>query len=141
MSFHVAGSMSFYTARCSVLLILVLSSSLCKAADKEQLSVALAAVEANLKTSAGKQYDAEIGKQLTQQHAAAIRQCRQSNQNDGVDPFDIFLKLKADGRVDQALAYPEAPLATCTRDALAKAKFSAPPHHDYWVSIHLELKK
>ena len=55
MSFHVAGSMSFYTARCSVLLILVLSSSLCKAADKKQLSVALAAVDANLKTSAGKQ--------------------------------------------------------------------------------------
>ena len=46
MSFHVASRMSFYTARCSVLLILVLSSSLCKAADKEQLPVALAAVEA-----------------------------------------------------------------------------------------------
>ena len=106
MSFHVAGRMSCYTARCSVLVILVLSSSLCKAADKKQLSVALAAVDANLKTSAGKQYDAEIGKQLTQQHAAAIRQCRQSSQNDGPDPFDIFLKLKADGRVDQALAYP-----------------------------------
>ena len=132
--------MSCYTARCSVLVILVLSSSLCKAADKKQLSAALA-VDANLKTSAGKQYDAEIGKQLTQQHAAAIRQCRQSSQNDGVDPFDIFLKLKADGRVDQALAYPEAPLATCTRDALAKAKFSAPPHDDYWVNIHLELKR
>jgi len=106
MSFHVAGRMSCYTARCSVLVILVLSSSLCKAADKKQLSAALAAVDANLKTSAGKQYDAEIGKQLTQQHAAAIRQCRQSSQNDGLDPFDILLKLKADGRVDQALAYP-----------------------------------
>ena len=83
--------MSCYTARCSVLVILVLSSSLCKAADKKQLSAALAAVDANLKTSAGKQYDAEIRKQLTQQHAAAIRQCRQSSQNDGPDPFDIFL--------------------------------------------------
>ena len=141
MSYHLAGRMTSYTARLSVLLILVLSSSLCNAADKKQLSVALAGVEANLKTSAGKQYDAEIGKQLSQQHAAAIRQCRQSNQNDGVDPFDIFLKLKADGSVDQALAYPEAPLATCTRDALSKAKFSAPPHDDYWINIHLELKR
>jgi hypothetical protein len=91
MSFHVAGRMIAYRACCSVLLILVLSSSLCNAADKKQLSVALAAVEANLKTSAGKQYDAEIGKQLSQQHAAAIRQCRQSSQNDGLNPFDFFL--------------------------------------------------
>jgi hypothetical protein len=141
MSFHVAGRMIAYRACCSVLLILVLSSSLCNAADKKQLSVALAAVEANLKTSAGKQYDAEIGKQLSQQHAAAIRQCRQSSENDGLAPFDILLKLKADGSVDQALAYPEAPLATCTRDALSRAKFSAPPHDDYWVNIHLELKR
>jgi hypothetical protein len=141
MSFHVAGRMIAYRACCSVLLILVLSSSLCNAADKKQLSVALAAVEANLKTSPGKQYDAEIGKQLSQQHAAAIRQCRQSSQNDGLNPFDIFLKLKADGSVDQALAYPEAPLATCTRDALSRAKFSGPQHDDYWVNIHLELKR
>jgi hypothetical protein len=141
MSFHVAGREIAYRACCSVLLILVLSSSLCNAADKKQLSVALAAVEANLKTSAGKQYDAEIGKQLSQQHAAAIRQCRQSSQNDGLNPFDIFLKLKADGSVDQALAYPEAPLATCTRDALSRAKFSGPQHDDYWVNIHLELKR
>jgi hypothetical protein len=135
MSFHVAGRMIAYRACCSVLLILVLSSSLCNATDKKQLSVALGAVEANLKTSAGKQYDAEIGKQLSQQHAAAIRQCRQSSQNDGLNPFDFFLKLKADGRVDQALAYPEAPLATCTRDALSRAKFSAPPHDDYWSTF------
>jgi hypothetical protein len=141
MSFHVAGRMIAYRACCSVLLILVLSSSLSNAADKKQLSVALAAVEANLKTSPGKQYDAEIGKQLSQQHAAAIRQCRQSSQNDGLNPFDIFLKLKADGSVDQALAYPEAPLATCTRDALSRAKFSGPPHDGYWVNIHLELKR
>jgi hypothetical protein len=141
MSFHVAGREIAYRACCSVLLILVLSSSLSNAADKKQLSVALAAVEANLKTSPGKQYDAEIGKQLSQQHAAAIRQCRQSSQNDGLNPFDIFLKLKADGSVDQALAYPEAPLATCTRDALSRAKFSGPQHDDYWVNIHLELKR
>lgn len=141
MSFDLAGRMTSYPARCSVLLILMLSSSLCNAADKKQLSDALAAVEANLKTSAGKQYDAELGKQLSQRHAAAISQCRQSSQNDALDPFDIFLKLKADGSVYQALAYPEAPLANCTRDALSKAKFSPPPHDDYWVNVHLELKK
>ena len=141
MGFRHVGRMTSYTACCSTLLIFVLTSSLCDAADKKQLSVALAAVEANLKTSAGKQYDAEIGKQLSQQHVAAISECRQSSQNDGLAPFDIFLKLKADRKIDQALAYPEAPLATCTRDALAKAKFSAPPHDDYWVNIHLELKR
>jgi hypothetical protein len=85
MSFHVAGRMIAYRACCSVLLILVLSSSLCNATDKKQLSVALGAVEANLKTSAGKQYDAEIGTQLSQQHAAAIRHCKAVMQRVGPD--------------------------------------------------------
>jgi hypothetical protein len=111
------------------------------AADKQQLSAALAAVEANLKTSAGKQYDADMGKQLSQQHAAKIQQCRQSTGGDRLDPFDIFLKLAADGKVQQALAHPETPLATCTRDALSEARFSAPPHGDYWINIHLEFKR
>jgi hypothetical protein len=124
-----------------ILLICVLNAHQGVAADKKELSAALAGVEANLKTPAGKQYDADIGKQLSQQHAARIRQCRQSTGSDRLDPFDIFLNLAADGRVQQALAYPETPLATCTRDALAVATFSAPPHGDYWINIHLELKK
>ena len=111
-----------------------------QAADKKQLSAALAAVEANLKTGAGKEYDAALAKQLSP-YTASIRQCKQSNASSSFAPFDIFLELKSDGKVEQALAYPETALAVCTRDALSSAQFSAPPRGDYWVNIHLELKK
>ena len=47
-----------------ILLICVLNAHRGVAADKKELSAALASVEANLKTSPGKRYDADIGKQL-----------------------------------------------------------------------------
>jgi hypothetical protein len=54
---------------CTVMACL-LNAALVGAADKKQLSAALAAVEANLKTPAGKRYDQELGTQLVKQHAA-----------------------------------------------------------------------
>jgi hypothetical protein len=123
---------------CTVMACL-LNAALVRAADRKQLSAALAAVEANLKTPAGKLYDQQLGT-IVQQHAASIKQCRQSAANSPSNPFDVFLKLKGDGRVDEALVYPETALATCTRNALSEGKYSPPPYDDYWVNIHLQLK-
>lgn len=121
------------------LMVCLLNAALVRAADRKQLSAALAAVEANLKTSAGKLYDQQLGT-IVQQHAAAIKECKQSAANSPSNPFDVFLKLKGDGRVDDALVYPETALAICTRNALSEGKYSPPPHADYWVNIHLQLK-
>jgi hypothetical protein len=107
-------------------------------ADKKQLSAALAAVEVNLKTDAGKQYDTQIGKDF-HDHPLNLKPCKQGTALPGT--FDLLLRLKTDGKVDQALVYPESQFANCTRDLFAAAKFSPPPHGDYWVNIHMQFSK
>lgn len=124
-----------------VLAILLSLGSICLAADKKQLTAAVAAVDANLKTSAGKQYDDRLGKEFPDKYWSSVRQCKQSlPAGTNLDPFDMFLKLNAEGKVQVVLVYPETQFANCTRAALLTGKFSNPPQDDYWINIHLELK-
>jgi hypothetical protein len=106
---------------------------------KKQLSAALAAVEANLKTDAGKQYDAQMGRDF-HDHPVNLKPCKQPG-TALPGSFDLLLRLKSDGKVDQALVYPESQFANCARDAFSAAKFSPPPHGDYWVNIHMQFNK
>lgn len=124
-----------------LLAVLLCLSGTSFTADKKKLEAALAAVEANLKTSAGKQYDELLGKELVARYFASIKQCRQSlPAASRVDPFDMFLKLRSDGQVVDALIYPESQLAFCSRDVLSTARFSNPPHDEYWINVHVQLK-
>jgi hypothetical protein len=125
----------------SVLLLVIGAIALfCVAADKKQLSAAVAAVEANLKTAAGKQYDAQFGNELSQNYASAMKRCKESAPSGKPADFDMFLRLHQSGKVDEALIYPETPVAECDRTVLLVGKFSPPPHGDYWVNIHLQFK-
>ena len=111
------------------------------AADKKQVSDALALVDANLKTPAGKQYDEKIGQEFPARYISSVRQCKQSNPAANFDPFDLFLRLNSEGKVQEALVYPETAIAVCTRTALQSGLFSAPPHGEYWINIHLQSKR
>jgi hypothetical protein len=107
-------------------------------ADKKELLAALAAVEANLKTAAGKQYEEQFGKELVDKYLPSLKQCKQSlPPGTRIDTFDMFLKLKSDGQVGEVLAYPENQLSTCSRTVLLTGKFSRPPHDEYWVNVHM----
>jgi hypothetical protein len=110
-------------------------------ADKKQLSAALAAVEANLKTSAGKQYDEALGKEFPAKYLSSLKQCKQSSPDGAAADLDMFLKLDGEGKVQEVLVYPETPFSVCCRTALQTAKFSSPPHGDYWVNVHLQAKR
>jgi len=125
----------------ALLAILLSLACMCFAADKKQLAAALAAVEANLKSPAGKQYDELIGKEISDKYLSSIKQCKQSlPSGTGIDPFDMFVKLHADGKVQEVLVYPETQFAGCTRAALLAGKFSSPPHDDYWINVHMQFK-
>jgi len=119
----------------------VLLTSLCVAADKKQFSDAIAAVDANLKTPAGKQYDERIGKEFSDKYISSVKQCKQSlPAGTTADSFDMFLKLDAEGKVLEGLVHPETQFTGCVRAALLAGKFSNPPHGDYWINIHMEFK-
>jgi len=109
------------------------------AVDKERLADALAAVDANLKTPAGKKYDEQFGGELFNKYQAGIKQCKGSASK--VDPFDILLKLSGGGKVEEVLVYPETQFAMCSRDLLLTASFNPPPHGEYWVNIHVQFKR
>jgi hypothetical protein len=99
------------------------------AVDKERLADALAAVDANLKTPAGKKYDEQFGGELFNKYQAGIKQCKGSASK--VDPFDILLKLSGGGKVEEVLVYPETQFAMCSRDLLLTASFN----------IHMQFKR
>ena len=125
----------------TILAVVLLLGPICLAADKKQLTAAVAAVDANLKTSAGKEYDSRLGKEFPDKYWSSVKQCKQSLPADtNLEPFDMFLKLNAEGKVQDVLVYPETQFANCTRTALLSGKFSNPPHDEYWINIHLELK-
>jgi hypothetical protein len=122
----------------ALLLAFFILLSMCFATDRKQLSAALDAVNANLKAAGGKQYDDAIGKEFSEKYLAGIKQCKQSAPS--LEPFDTFLKLDADGKVQEALVYPETQLANCARTTLLAGKFTRPPHNDYWINIHMQFK-
>jgi hypothetical protein len=125
-----------------VFVVLVLSlASLCSAADKKQLEAALAAVEANLKTPAGKQYEERLGTEFPPKYLPSLKQCKQSlPAGESINNFDMFMKLNSNGQVLDVLIYPESWFANCARTALLTGKFSSPPHDNYWVNVHMQLK-
>jgi len=126
----------------TVLVLLLSFESICLAADRKQLEAAVAAVDANLKTPAGKQYDALLGKEFPEKYGAGVKQCKQSlPATTNLEPFDLFVKLNAEGNVQGVLVYPETQFSNCVRTALMAGKFSNPPHDDYWINIHLQLKR
>jgi hypothetical protein len=108
-------------------------------ADRKQLSAASAAVEANLKTPEGKKYENDHVGQDFQKYAPAVRQCKPAGSGTPTD-FDLLLRLNPDGKVAEALVYPETVMAKCSGAALLNAQFTPPPHSDYWVNIHLQFK-
>lgn len=120
---------------------LVCMSSMAASADKKELKAALAAVEANLKTPAGKQYEDQIGKVFFEKYLPNVKPCKQFvSGGSAIDPFDVLLRLKANGEVAEGLVYPETKYSSCTRDAFLAVRFSNPPHDEYWINVHMEFK-
>jgi hypothetical protein len=125
----------------ALLVAFVFLASLGLAADKKQLLDALAAVDANLKTPAGKQYDERIGREFSDKYMPSLKQCKQSlPAGTTIDSFDMFLKLNSEGRVLEGLVHPETQFAVCVRTALLAGRFSNPPHGDYWINVHMDFK-
>src|SRR4051794_17185642 len=107
------------------------------AADKKELSEAVASVEANLKTPEGKKYDEHMTADF-QKYTPQVRQCKQESGTPA--SFDMLLRLEGDGKIADVLVHPETPMAKCSRTALMGGKFTPPPHANYWVNIHLDFK-
>ena len=104
------------------------------------LAAARAAVEANLKTEAGKAYDQQFGKEFMQRQLPAMKRCKESAGKD-LSSFWILMKLDKGGAVKEVLLHPTTKMGTCARDALLNSAFSPPPKPAYWVSVFMKLNR
>lgn len=124
---------------CLLAFLFSMATSVAYSHDKDtSLADARAAVEANLRTSEGKAYDEEIGKEFQEKYAAVMRECKKSAGGE-LASFWILMKVDRAGAVKEVLLSPATKLGSCARDALLKGTFSAPPKPGHWVSIYLQL--
>jgi hypothetical protein len=122
-----------------VMVCCLFSVSMARAGDKAtSLSVAQAAIQANLRTSEGKAFDDRMGKDFAEKHLGALRQCKASAGSD-LTNFWILLKLNHDGTAAELLLYPATKMGICAREPLLKEHFLAPPQEGYWVGIYMNL--
>jgi len=126
--------------RISLLVIALAFSSAATFADAKSTSLgdARTAVEANLKTPAGKAYDEKFGKEFTDKHLSTMKQCKQSAGGD-LESFWILMKLDKGGAVEEVLLHPATKMGACARERLLKSTFSPPPRAAYWVSVYMKL--
>src|SRR5690348_6416342 len=102
------------------------------------LADARAAVDANLKTPAGKGYDEQLGKEFMAKQLSTMKRCKQSAGKD-LESFWILMKLDKDGSVKEVLLHPTTKMGTCAREELLRSAFSPPPKPAYWVSVFMKL--
>jgi hypothetical protein len=101
---------------------------------------ALRQTAANEATPAGSDFDTAVGKQFEEAHADAVEDCAKGASGANLDTFNLFMKLDPSGKVMETLVFPETTVAKCLKSAVAKDKYPAPGHSDYWVRIELALK-
>jgi len=104
------------------------------------IATAVAAVEANMKTSEGKAYDAQVGKELVKKYPPVMKACKEKA-NGEARSFDMLVRVEKDGAVGEVLLYPSTKVGQCLRETMLKDAFSPPPTPAHWVDIRLDAKK
>lgn len=124
-----------------VLLLFLMGTSVVLADDKPtSVSDAREAIEANMRTTEGKAYDQQMGKEFAQKYLDTMKRCKESTGND-LGSFWMLLKLDKDGAVKEVLVYPATKMGSCARETLLKGKFSAPPRAAYWVGVYMKMSR
>jgi hypothetical protein len=89
------------------------------------------AVNENLQTPEGRQYDTLVSKEFEE----ATQECA-GPVNNLPSAFDLVMKIGEDGKVRDMVCYPMTKANVCLISALRKASFSHPPKPEYWVRVN-----
>jgi hypothetical protein len=122
-----------------VLLLFLVGTSVVVADDKPtSVSDAREAIDANMRTTEGRAYDQQMGKEFAQKYLDTMKRCKKSAGNE-LESFWMLLKLDKDGVVKEILLYPTTKMGSCARETLLTGKFSAPPRPAYWVGVYMKM--
>jgi len=107
--------------------------------EAEQLKAARKAVEKNMLTAEGHQYDGKFGTEFGKKYPAVMKRCTEAAGND-TGAFDLFLRVDEDGKVKDVLMAPATKVAVCLRQQLLQDEFPPPPGPSYWVNINMSIQ-
>ncbi len=71
----------------------------------------------------------------------ALLECAETLPPEDTPPFVVLMELTADGRPNQVLLRPPAPVAVCLRWIIRESSFPRPPAPGYWVSVDLSTTR
>ena len=70
-----------------------------------------------------------------------LMECAETLSPEDAPPFTVLMELTADGRPNQVLLRPPAPIAVCLRWIIRESSFPRPPAPAYWVAVDLSTTR
>src|SRR5579884_1227655 len=93
------------------------------------------AVNMNIATPEGQQYDRQVAKEFSARFARVLQDCTAGA--NGPAPTLLIVQMGKTGAIQQMMVVPENANDACLRPRLEKAMFSPPPKPEYWVRVNL----
>lgn len=118
------------------LAILAAPAAPTETATKETFADALQAAKDSLGTPEGKAYDDSLAK-YSEQYIQAAQTCAAASKTHDTMPFQVLLKVGADGVVTTTLTKPETDIAACFAGKAKEVSLPKPPKPGHWVLLDM----
>jgi hypothetical protein len=105
-----------------------------------ELAVAQAAVDANMQTDSGKQFDSVVTKAFATHYSDIVRMCVKEAQGN-LGSFDLLIQLGGNGLMQRVFATPQTPVGSCLVRMLSTRMLAEPPKPLYWIKISMEFNQ
>ena len=123
----------------STVVALVLSQAPLRA---DRFDDAYKEAQAKLTSPEGRAYADRVAARFDEKQLRdALMDCAEDLAPEDAPPFTVLMELTADGRPNQVLLRPPAPLAVCLRWEIRESTFPRPPAPAYWVAVDLSTTR
>ena len=106
---------------------------------EQRFSEALAEAKANLATPEGRAYDRSLAVYLRQENASVLSTCFKTTGKPDLTAFEAVFQIAKDGRILDAVVWPETNVGLCLRDGLMEKTFPLPPKDAYRAQLRMNL--
>ena len=110
------------------------------APSEDPLQAAQVAAKAEAETPEGRSFAETVGVAFGKEHGTTVARCAGETKRPDLSDFELLIRVKASGSVDQALVTPGTNLGECVRERLKGWKVGEPPRDAFWVSVQVNLK-
>jgi len=119
-------------------LAIVVAAFTCRAENPSDIIIARTAAQKNMRSSEGQAYYRQLREQFTEKYRRTKARCSTNREVTELVNFDVYIRMKQNGTVDEVLLSPKTKVASCIREKLVKDRFAPPPQPRYWV--HLDMR-